>query len=147
MSKIKKMEIYAEKSYQLLLLWLIGLILAIIGFALFGRVIGAFAESSEMFKMMLLIAAFMIWLLYFIILKSERIYYIYGMRYEKAKVIGSQKRKLFAHSHLRVFSFATLLYAMVGALSTVFAWPFMTDLSLFLFIYGLAVVRSSKIKI
>lgn len=147
MAKDKKVENYAEKSYQLLFIWLIGLVSAIIGFGLFGRAIGAFADTSEMFKMMLLIAAFMIWLLYFIILRSERIYYIYGMRYEKAKVIGSQRRKVFAHGHLRVFSFATLLYAMVGALSTIFSWPFMTDLALFLFVYGLAVVKSSKIKL
>ncbi len=147
MSKTKKVDYYGEKSFQLLYLWGVGLVSAIVGFGLFGNAIGAFTDASEIFKMQLLIASFMVWLLYFIILKSERIYYIYGVKYERAKVIGSQRRKVFAHEHLRVFSFATLLYAMIGALSTIFAWPFTTDLALFLLIYGIAVVRSSKLKI
>ncbi|HAS72786.1 MAG TPA: hypothetical protein DCS67_01420 [Clostridiales bacterium UBA8960] len=147
MAKAKIVETYSEKSYKGLYLWLVGLVSVMIGFGTLTSLIGAVSDKSEMIKIHLLLAAFMIWLLFYVILKTERIYFIYGISYERAKVAGSKRRNIFAHGYLRVFSFATLLYAMVGALSTVLAWPFMTDLAAFLFLYGIAVIKGSKISL
>lgn len=147
MAKAKIVETYSDKSYKILYLWFAGLFSVMIGLGTITSLIGAVSDKSEMFKIHLLLASFMIWLLFYVILKTERIYFIYGVKYERAKVAGSKRRILFAHGYLRVFSFATLLFAMVGALSTVFAWPFIADLAAFLFIYGLAVVRASKISL
>lgn len=147
MAKKKIVETYSDKSYKILYLWVAGLFSVMIGFGTMTSLIGAVSDRAEMLKIHLLLASFMIWLLFFVILKTERIYYIYGITYERAKVAGSKRRSVFAHGYLRVFSFATLLFAMFGALSTVFAWSFLMDAAAFLFIYGLAVVRGSKISL
>ena len=60
--------------------------------------------------------------LMYVIYKTENIYWINGLEYEKALLAGSERRKKFALQHLKRMGAATIFGLVLSGVSFIFGW-------------------------
>ena len=111
-----------KKSYKGFILWMIGFLAAI--FAV------AFIPSEDEMLPMRLIMLVMAWgmaSLAFLIWKTEAVYWYNGTTYEEAVAAGPERRKEFARRHLVIFWRFALLMTAVSILLTLLAWSAWID--------------------
>ena len=60
--------------------------------------------------------------LMYVIYKTENVYWINGIEYEKAFLAGSERRKRFALQHLKRMGTATIFGLVLSGVSLVFGW-------------------------
>ncbi|NBG88228.1 hypothetical protein [Isachenkonia alkalipeptolytica] len=136
-----------EKSYKLLILWLVSLfIFAGLFNTLLTRI--GFQLSSKMTTIF--------WLyftnLYFIsilgmIYKTERVYYINYITYKEARDATGEERRAFAYKHLRVFIVAAIAFLFYSIPSLILQFPRGLDIGVFMGIMIVVAIRTVPFKL
>ena len=131
-----------KKSYKGFVLWMIGFLAALVAVAF----IPAGDETLPIRLIMLLMAWSMV-SMSFIIWKTEYVYWINGVTYEDAVKAGHERRKEFARRHLVIFLRFALLHTAVALVMTLLGWSAWID-----FTFGnvgliVAAIRTTPIKL
>ncbi|WP_425449318.1 hypothetical protein [Dethiothermospora halolimnae] len=100
---------YGKKSYMFFIIWLIGFFIILITAGLFIEKNFEHAELSTG-KILLLLTLILLNILFYIIYKTEKVYWINGTSYKEAKAATSKRRKVFAIKHLKSFFVASCIY-------------------------------------
>lgn len=87
-----------KKSYKGFAAWLIAFIAALLALGLMPT-----PDIALLMRLILLLMAWGIAALAFIIWRTEQVYWCNGTSYEEAEAAGSERRKEFAWKHLRLF--------------------------------------------
>lgn len=87
-----------KKSYKGFAVWLIAFIAATLALGLLST-----QDIALLMRLILLLMAWGIAALAFIIWRTEQVYWYNGTSYEEAEAAGSERRKEFAWKHLRLF--------------------------------------------
>lgn len=87
-----------KKSYKGFAVWLIAFIAAMLALGLIST-----PDTALLMRLILLLMAWGIAVLAFIIWRTEQVYWYNGTSYEEAEAAGSERRKEFAWKHLRLF--------------------------------------------
>ena len=87
-----------KKSYKGFAAWLIAFIAATLALGLIST-----QDTALLMRLILLLMAWGIAVLAFIIWRTEQVYWCNGTSYEEAEAAGSERRKAFAWKHLRLF--------------------------------------------
>ena len=87
-----------KKSYKGFAAWLIAFIAALLALGLMPT-----PDTALLMRLILLLMAWGIAALAFIIWRTEQVYWCNGTSYEEAEAAGSERRKEFAWKHLRLF--------------------------------------------
>ena len=87
-----------KKSYKGFAVWLIAFIAAMLALGLIST-----QDTALLMRLILLLMAWGIAALAFIIWRTEQVYWCNGTSYEEAEAAGSERRKEFAWKHLRLF--------------------------------------------
>ena len=87
-----------KKSYKGFAAWLIAFIAALLALGLMPT-----PDTALLMRLILLLMAWGIAALAFIIWRTEQVYWYNGTSYEEAEAAGSERRKEFAWKHLRLF--------------------------------------------
>lgn len=99
-----------KKSYVGFILWMIAFVAALLAIS--------FVPTEDYrlpLRLILLLTAWSMAALTFIIWRTEQVYWYNGTSYEEAEAAGSERRKAFAWKHLRVFGgYALALTVIVG---------------------------------
>ena len=111
-----------KKSYKGLVLWMIGFLAV-----MFGICFVPTEDEQVMMRLVMLLMAWSITGLMFIIWRTEQIYWINGITYEAAEAAGSEKRKEFAWRHLRIFWNFTLLQSLISCGMHLLGWSAWID--------------------
>ena len=108
---------YQKKSYKLFVLWIVFLFVLLLGG---GYLISEFypnISSSILIKVEMMLINIALLVLFYIIYKTESIYWINGMSYNEAKSMSSDKRKKYAWEHLIMFlqgAIISLMYCIIS---------------------------------
>ena len=111
-----------KKSYKAFVLWMIGFLAAT--FAV------AFVPAEDEMLPMRLIMLVMAWgmaSLAYLIWKTEYVYWYNGTTYEEADTAGSERRKEFAWRHLLIFLRFALVMTAVSILAMMLGWSAWID--------------------
>ena len=92
-----------KKSYTGFILWLMIFVAATLGISLLPT-----EDWQLMMRLIILLMAWGIAALAFIIWRTERVYWYNGITYEEAEAAGSERRKDYAWRHLKVFGIYAL---------------------------------------
>lgn len=132
---------YGKKSYRLFIVWIIGFISIL---AISGVLIEKNFKQSEVVvnKIILLLALLLINTLFYIIYKTEKVYWINGTSYEDAKSVTSERRKVFALKHLKSFSIAGCIYLVYCIFSIVIKSHVILDSLVFLILLIVAAIKT-----
>lgn len=105
---------YPKKSYGFLVIWLLSFVLTLSG----GSILLEEISDTTKVKFLLIWIVYWLMLLFYIIYKTERVYWITGVAYEEAKQASSEQRKRYAlaYFHRVLIAFIiTVLYCLVGS--------------------------------
>lgn len=118
-NKIKKRTYdttYAKKSHSLFFIWLACFFISMMAFCLIADVYTSM--SNEMItKVMLLLTALAIVILFYIIYRTEKIYWLNRISYDEAVYMTREERKRYALLQLQraIYAFfATMVYTVMG---------------------------------
>lgn len=104
-----------KKTYKPFIAWLVLFTLITMSTSLFKSL-----AKKQVVAIILFLTVVSLYLLMLMIYKGEYVYWITGgPSYEEAKAAGSEKRKKFAGSHLKIFtkiSFFSIIYILVSSL-------------------------------
>lgn len=92
-----------KKSYTGFILWLMIFVAATLGISLLPT-----EDWQLMMRLIILLMAWGIAALAFIIWRTEQVYWYNGITYEEAEAAGSERRKDYAWRHLKVFGIYAL---------------------------------------
>lgn len=87
-----------KKSYKGFAVWLVAFVAALLALGLIPT-----QNTALLMRLILLLMAWSIAALAFIIWRTEQVYWYNGTSYEQAEAAGSERRKEFAWKHLRLF--------------------------------------------
>ena len=111
-----------KKSYKGFVLWMIGFLAAIFAVAF----IPAQDEMIPM-RLIMLVMAWGVASMAFLIWKTESVYWYNGTSYEDAVAAGSERRKEFAWKHLVVFLRFALMMTAVSVATGLLGWSAWID--------------------
>ena len=138
------MENDLKKSYKGLVLWGILLISSSVTAAIiFDKIL---PEKYMLYSSFSLTIIF-INILFYIIYKTEYIYWINGVTYEDARKATSEGRKEFAGKHLEKFVNATLMWGLYGIAKYFFGINLIWDTFAFLMILIPSAISTVRIKL
>lgn len=100
-----------KKSYTGFVLWMIGFVAA-----LFAICFLPVSDAAVLMRLILLLMAWGVASMAFLIWKTESVYWYNGTTFEEAEAAGSERRKAFAWKHLRIFGFYALAVTVLAAL-------------------------------
>lgn len=92
-----------KKSYTGFILWLMIFVAATLGISLLPT-----EDWQLLMRLIILLMAWGIAALAFIIWRTEQVYWYNGITYEEAEAAGSERRKDYAWRHLKVFGIYAL---------------------------------------
>lgn len=138
---------YKAKSYKLFIIWMIGFMGFMVAEAIICKIYFPEAESGNIAKIILLGCLLAILVLFFIIYKTENIYWINGISYEDAKISTSEKRKKFAMRILKIFFKATIIFSGYCLLSSIINTSIVIDTIIFIVIIIVAAIKTIPIKL
>ena len=111
-----------KKSYKGFVLWMIGFLAAIFAVAF----IPAQDEMMPM-RLIMLVMAWGVASMAFLIWKTESVYWYNGTSYEDAVAAGQERRKEFAWKHLGIFLRFALLMTAVSVATVLLGWSAWID--------------------
>ncbi len=138
---------YRAKSYKLLIMWIIGVLVLMISASIIAEKYFSEFSTSVIAKIFLLLTLIVLLILFYIIYKTENIYWINGTSYEAAKSATSERRKKFAIIHLRIFFKATAIYSVYCIIGILVNTSVIIDTIIFLILTITAAVRTIPIKL
>lgn len=138
---------YPPKSYKLFMLWMAGFFLFFIISSLFAEHFLTQIDHSLLIKLFLLLVFFSLLSLFYLIYRTESIYWINGTSYEAAKSASAEARRRFALAHLRIFLRAAVLYGLYCLIGFLLHLPTGLDIGAFLVLVIAAAVKTIPIRL
>lgn len=135
---------YPKKSYKLFVLWLFLLVvIMLITDLILSNLLLSIDVATKIF--IILLNTWILSLL-FLIYKTERIYWINGITYEKAKSMTSEERKLYVWRHIIKFGQGTLVTLIYLTFSYLMNLSIVLDLIICVLIIIISAFRTISIK-
>lgn len=137
---------YQKKSYKLFILWIVFLFVLLMAG---GYLISEFypnISSSILVKVEIMLINIALLVLFYIMYKTESIYWINGMSYNNAKSMSSEKRKKYAWEHLIMFlqgSIISLIYCIISYFINI---PAPIDIIILTIVIIVSAIRTIPIK-
>ncbi len=138
---------YITKSYRLFIMWAVGFLALLIAVSILASTYFSEVTIAIIVKIILLLTLLSIFILFYIIYKTENIYWINGTNYEEAKAATSESRKKFAMAHLKVFLKATAIYGAYCIIGTIIDTSAVIDTVIFLTLSIGAAIKTMPIKL
>lgn len=138
---------YKDKSYKLLIMWIIGFLGLMIAGTIVPKIYFSKVTIEVMMKIMLMLVLLALLTLFYIIYKTENIYWINGTSYDEAKFATSERRKKFAVRHLKPFLKATAIYGVYCIIGIIINTSEWIDITTFILIIIIAAVKTIPIKL
>ena len=114
-----------KKSYTGFILWMVGFVAALLAICFLP------VEDEQVLKrLILLLMAWSVTGMAFIIWKTESVYWYNGTTFEEAEAAGSERRKAFAWKHLKIFGVYALAASVLSALMQLLGWSAWIDFTL-----------------
>lgn len=134
-----------KKSYRLFIVFLLLFLLGAIGM---GIIVNKLTISSHLEVLIWLnICNVFLCLLFYIIYKTERIYYINFVTYKEANAASSHARRDFAYKHLSVFIKFSILFIFYSLVSYVIELNLVIDVLVYTIAIIFAAVKTIPIKL
>ena len=111
-----------KKSYTGFIVWL----LAFLG----GMAAICFCpveDESVLVRLIILLMSWFVAGLAFYVWRTEQIYWYNGTSFEEAEAAGSQRRKVFAWKHFRIFGLFALMMTALSCATYLLGWSFWID--------------------
>ena len=137
------MENYQPKSYRLFIVWIICFV-AILGAV--GYLTSSLPAASSA-RLILMFACYGLLALFYLILKTESIYWINGVSYEQAAAAGSVRRRAYAKAHLQRFIAGGGVFLVLSSLFQMRGFSIWLDILVFLLILCFNAVYSMRIRL
>ena len=129
-----------KKSYKGLVLWLLGLAVA-----MFSPMLLPIRDEDLMARLMLNLTSAGMAALMVVILRTESVYWINGVTFEQARDAGGERRRAFAAAHLKRFCAFALGFAVLSAVAQARGISLFWDV--FFFCAGLTAAALTTIRI
>lgn len=137
---------YQKKSYKLLILWFAFLFILLTSVNLI-QVIYPDISTSIFIKILMMLLNVALLVLFYLIYKTESIYWINGMSYDKAKSMNSEQRKKYAWDHLIIFFQAFIVSFIYCIISYVLKFPMAIDIIIIPLVIVISAFRTVGIKV
>lgn len=136
-----------KKSYKLFVAWLISYISTLILSVRIMDNIWTGEEGPYSAKVTGVVTLMMLCILFVVIYKTEKIYWINGISYKEALKATSTQRKIFAKRHLERFLLATAVYVIYCSLSLIMVTNIVSDTCVLVFAILVAALSTIPIKL
>ena len=114
-----------KKSYTGFILWMVGFVAALLAICFLPV-----EDEQVLMRLILLLMAWSVTGMAFIIWKNESVYWYNGTTFEEAEAAGSERRKVFAWKHLKIFGVYALTASVLSALMQLLGWSAWIDFTL-----------------
>lgn len=114
-----------KKSYTGFILWMVGFVAALLAICFIPV-----EDEQVLMRLILLLMAWSVTGMAFIIWKTESVYWYNGTTFEEAEAAGSERRKAFAWKHLKIFGVYALAASVLSALMQLLGWSAWIDFTL-----------------
>jgi len=114
-----------KKSYTGFILWMVGFVAAMLAICFIPV-----EDEQVLMRLILLVMAWSVTSMAFIIWKTESVYWYNGTTFEEAEAAGSERRKAFAWKHLKIFGVYALAASVLSALMQLLGWSAWIDFTL-----------------
>ena len=114
-----------KKSYTGFILWMIAFVAALLAICFLPV-----EDEQVLMRLILLLMAWSMTGMAFIIWKTESVYWYNGTTFEEAEAAGSERRKAFAWKHLKIFGVYALAASVLSALMQLLGWSAWIDFTL-----------------
>ena len=114
-----------KKSYTGFILWMVGFVAALLAICFLPV-----EDEQVLMRLILLLMAWSVTGMAFIIWKTESVYWYNGTTFEEAEAAGSEHRKAFAWKHLKIFGVYALAASVLSALMQLLGWSAWIDFTL-----------------
>lgn len=114
-----------KKSYTGFILWMVGFVAALLAICFLPV-----EDEQVLMRLILLLMAWSVTGMAFIIWKNESVYWYNGTTFEEAEAAGSERRKVFAWKHLKIFGVYALAASVLSALMQLLGWSAWIDFTL-----------------
>lgn len=114
-----------KKSYTGFILWMVGFVAALLAICFLPV-----EDEQVLMRLILLLMAWSVTGMAFIIWKTESVYWYNGTTFEEAEAAGSERRKAFAWKHLKIFGVYALAASVLSALMQLLGWSAWIDFTL-----------------
>ncbi len=138
---------YQKKSYKLFMLWIVFLFIILFGGGYLTEEYFPNTSISFSVKFEIILLNVALIFLFYIMYKTERIYWINGMSYEKAKSMTSEQRKKYALEHLKLFFKGTIISFVYCIISYFLKISTIIDILVMTSIIIISAIRSISIKV
>ncbi|MEG2038991.1 MAG: hypothetical protein RRZ73_04605 [Oscillospiraceae bacterium] len=135
---------YPKQSYKLFVAWLAGFCVLVMLPALIPE---KYISEDIIGKIVLAISMLAVLLLFYIVYKTERVYWINGTSYKDAAAATSEQRKAFAMKHLKMFCTATIIYLIYTVIAYAVKTNLLLDSMVFSAVTIIAAVKTISIKL
>ncbi len=134
-----------KKTYTLLALSIIGLVPCLILLVKFTELLRL--EEAIVIKTLLWLTLLWIVGLFYLICKTQNVYWINGVRFEEAKEAGEERRRAYGLKHLNLFAKAWGIYTVYGVFSLILSLPSWLDVVCFMLLTVGAAIRTIGYKL
>lgn len=114
-----------KKSYTGFILWMVGFVAALLAICFLPV-----EDEQVLMRLILLLMAWSVTGMAFIIWKTESVYWYNGTTFEEAEAAGSERRRAFAWKHLEIFGVYALAASVLSALMQLLGWSAWIDFTL-----------------
>lgn len=114
-----------KKSYTGFILWMVGFVAAMLAICFIPV-----EDEQVLMRLIMLVMAWSVTGMAFIIWKTESVYWYNGTTFEEAEAAGSERRKAFAWKHLKIFGVYALAASVLSALMQLLGWSAWIDFTL-----------------
>lgn len=114
-----------KKSYTGFIMWMVGFVAALLAICFLPV-----EDEQVLMRLILLLMAWSVTGMAFIIWKTESVYWYNGTTFEEAEAAGSERRKAFAWKHLKIFGVYALAASVLSALMQLLGWSAWIDFTL-----------------
>lgn len=114
-----------KKSYTGFILWMVGFVAALLAICFIPV-----EDEQVLMRLIMLLMAWSVTGMAFIIWKTESVYWYNGTTFEEAEAAGSERRKAFAWKHLKIFGVYALAASILSALMQLLGWSAWIDFTL-----------------
>ena len=114
-----------KKSYTGFILWMVGFVAALLAICFIPV-----EDEQVLMRLIMLLMAWSVTGMAFIIWKTESVYWYNGTTFEEAEAAGSERRKAFAWKHLKIFGVYALAASVLSALMQLLGWSAWIDFTL-----------------
>ncbi|SCZ81830.1 hypothetical protein [Acidaminobacter hydrogenoformans] len=115
------------KSYKMLVVWMAGYIVLLIAAVVVLDLLEPYIGVKALVQVMLHLTNVFLLALFWMIYRTQRVYYINYVRYKDAATATEEERKAFALKHFETFSRAALLFLTYGGFSFLLSLPSWLD--------------------